>query len=183
MLAPTKTSSRFTPGGYDPPLRFHSVSDRPGGRSLHNTKQNRNVRTPVIGCPEIPRFSMPDVCSGRLSITQESKCQISYCIFVHSVLYYLRNISVRGPFAVTAFRQALGLHKGMGSGKFPNPRINQYRGHREGGSVGESQSLGATLRRQERSSFEMRVGRTAESREYLPQMVMVMFYLFRVEPP
>ena len=43
-------------------------------------------------------------------------------------------------------------------------------------SVGESQSLGETLRRQGISLFEARVGRTAVSSECCLEMVMVMFY-------
>ena len=45
-------------------------------------------------------------------------------------------------------------------------------------SVGESQSLGETLRRQGIFSFEMRVGRTTATVRMIAKMVMVMFCLF-----
>ena len=48
----------------------------------------------------------------------------------------------------------------MGSGFYPNPRINQYRGHREKDSLAKASHWG-NLRRQDLSSFEMQVGRTA----------------------
>ena len=55
------------------------------------------------------------------------------------------------------FIQALVLHKGMGS---ESPHLTNTVGI-ENPVVGESQSLGATLRRQDGGSSEMRVGRPA----------------------
>ena len=67
--------------------------------------------------------------------------------------------SYRGSFAAKTDRQALGLNKGMGSGFYPNPRINQYRGHRDSYPLAKASHWG-NLRRQGRESFEVRVGRT-----------------------
>ena len=47
-------------------------------------------------------------------------------------------------------------------------------------SVGESQSLGAILRRQGIPLFEARVGRTTVSSECCLEMVVVMFYFWNI---
>ena len=80
-------------------------------------------------------------------------------LFSHSCAIIYAKIEQR-PLGCKDRCQALGLNKGMGSGSYPNPRINQYRGHRDPYPLAKASHWG-NLRRQNVLSFEVRVGRTA----------------------
>ena len=74
-------------------------------------------------------------------------------------------------------RSGVGATKGNG---VKIPAFNQYRGHREISSLAKASHWG-NLRRQNLSSFEVQVGRTAVIDGIVTKMVMVMFCLYKVK--
>ena len=80
---------------------------------------------------------------------------IRYCNLAASELYYIRKIEQR-PFGCKDRNVRLwGYIREWGQ----NPRINQYRGHRDPHPLAKASHWG-NLRRQGVESFEVRVGRT-----------------------
>ena len=76
--------------------------------------------------------------------------------------YNISENRAEAPWLQRQICQALGLNKGMGSGSYPNPRINQYRGHRDSYPLAKASHWG-NLRRQDAESLKTQVRRPTGS--------------------